>query len=134
MWEVNGDRGNALPFGTFFQSTDYMIPRLPPPTGLVLIQKLTLLPIVNQLEQMSLIRVSPAEQEFIKNGLLPPKSNVLKTLAGSTWNKVKEILAQTYKVISRPVENYAYAAPNFAQQVCDSKWSNLQRTSSFKES
>ncbi|XP_053948651.1 uncharacterized protein LOC128857100, partial [Anastrepha ludens] len=52
------------------------------------------------------------------------RSKVLKSLAGSTWGKDKELLLSTFKAIGRPVLNYA--APIWSPGTSDTQWIKLQ--------
>ena len=57
-------------------------------------------------------------------GRVQNRTNVLKSLAGSTWGKDKETLQTTYKAVGRPLLNYA--APIWSPQLQDSNWKKLQ--------
>ena len=52
------------------------------------------------------------------------RNSVLKTLAGSSWGKDKELLTTTYKAISLSFVNYA--APIWTPALRDTHWSKLQ--------
>ncbi|XP_053960429.1 uncharacterized protein LOC128864703 [Anastrepha ludens] len=52
------------------------------------------------------------------------RNKVLKSLAGSTWGKDKEMLLSTFKAIGRPVLNYV--APLWSPGISDSQWTKLQ--------
>ncbi|XP_053960945.1 uncharacterized protein LOC128865055, partial [Anastrepha ludens] len=52
------------------------------------------------------------------------RNKVLKSLAGSTWGKDKEMLLSTFKAIGRPVLNYA--APVWSPGTSDTQWTKLQ--------
>ncbi|XP_053960591.1 uncharacterized protein LOC128864859, partial [Anastrepha ludens] len=52
------------------------------------------------------------------------RNKVLKSLAGSTCGKDKEMLPSTFKAIGRPVLNYA--SPVWSPGTSDSQWTKLQ--------
>ena len=53
------------------------------------------------------------------------RTNILKSLAGSSFGKDKETLAISYKAIGRPIANYA--DPIWSPQLITSSWNDIQR-------
>ena len=53
------------------------------------------------------------------------RTNILKSLAGSSWGKDKETLTITYKAVGRSKANYA--VPIWSPQLSTSSWIDIQR-------
>ena len=56
------------------------------------------------------------------------RTNILKSLARSSWGKDKETLNITYKAIGRSICcSICYAAPIWSPQLRSSSWNNIQK-------
>ena len=56
------------------------------------------------------------------------RTNILKSLAGSSWDKDKKTLITTYKAVGRSKANYG---PIWSPQLSTSNWFDIQRAQNY---